>query len=214
MMDISQFSRTQTLDLRLALAAALARHLADQTFNAGGRSFGFAEVYDEWPRWTDSYVAPAAVVLPDEEITYADARLTPTLLEDTWEPQDSTGTPLGLPGWGLYELADGELDLQVNVRAPTGGERTAIVKGIETSFVPTRVTSDYGEGARYGILLDLPEYFGLQGRFSLQSTRVLDDPEATTRNQREAIMVVRAQAPQVKVGIVQPFKLRVTEVIR
>lgn len=214
MMDRAQFSRTQTLDLRLSLAAALAEHLRGMTFNAGGRALQFARVYDEWPAWQNDFVSPAAVVLPDEELTYADARLTPTLLEETWEPQDSTGKPIGLAGWGLYQLADGEVDLSVNVRAPTPGERTAIVRGIEEAFVSPNATGDYREGARYGILLPLPTYYGLAGRFSLQMLRELDDADTVARKQREVIFVVRAQAPQVKVGVVQPFKLRITEIVR
>lgn len=204
MLPRESFTRKQTLDVRLALASALAAHLRTLEFNSGGALFSFAQVFDEWPAWEQEFVSPAACVLPDEELAYVDARPVPTLLEETWEPQ-------GQAGWGLYALSDAECDLRVNVRAPSGGERTAIVQTVEEAFVIDQVTGNYDQGRRYGIMLDLPEYFALQGRFSLQTMRILDDAETAMRNQNEAVFLVRAQAPHVKVAPVQPFLLRIED---
>ncbi len=213
MMPRDQFSRVQTLDVRHALAFALRRLLESLTFDSGGNQFQFSRVFDNWPSWNDQYVAPAACVLPDDEVVYADALLTPTLLEETWEPQDQNGVPLRTAGWALFMESEAECDLSVTVRAPTEAERTALIIGVENAFTVDRVTSDYEDGRRYGRLLPLPEYFGLDGRFALASHRLLDDAETAMRNQWEAIFLVRAQTTKVKVGPVQPFQLRLTQVV-
>lgn len=197
-----QFSRRATLDLETALAAAIRRRLLEATFpGAGGVGLvKFTEVFDEWPAQDDQYVAPAACVLPDGELMYGPSHPTPTLLEDTWEVR-------GEPGWGLYELSEASQSFEVVARAPTGAERNALKAGVETLFQDPRVLS-VPSGARYGVLLGLPEYYGLQARFSIGASRKLDDGESAQKNIWQAQFTIRAEAAQVVVGPVQPFTLK------
>lgn len=184
------------------MAATLARHLREVEFPIpSGGSFRFAEVFDVWPRYTDRNVSPAACVLPSSWL-YDAARLTPTLLEETWEPQ-------GGVGFGLYKLADITLDFEINIRAPSAPERSAILMGIETAWVDPDVLMNQETGARYGVVLPMPEYWGVCAGYSLKSARILDDAGSSMREQREAIMVVTAQAPQVKLASVRPLRLTV-----
>lgn len=193
------YSRRASRNVRAALALALRRHLEGLDFDAGGNVFRFAQVFDDWPSFLERYVPPSACVLPGRT-TYLDALMTPTLLEDTWEPQ-------GQQGFGLYKLSEVSLDLEVSFRAPTVAERDAILHGLEDSFVSGQILMDQVNGPRYGRLLEMPEYYGLCGRFALASSQVIDDPDHALREQRDAIVTVSAQAAHVKLGPVYPFNL-------
>jgi hypothetical protein len=200
----SSFSRKQTLGLRESMAAALVRFLQDARFPGPG-GFGviqLAVAYAEWPSATDEYVSPAACVLPGEGRD-VDGHLMPTLLEDTWEPQ-------GRPGWGLYVLGDYETDFDIRMRAASVAERNALIAGFEQAFVqdPEQMLIAPDKNNRYGMLLDLPEYFSSQARFGLRSTRVLDDEESSHMEAREVNFTVSAQAKKLRIGLVQPFTIK------
>jgi hypothetical protein len=206
MLRKSEFSRTQTLDLRTSMAAALVRLLQGTVFpGPGGQgAIRIETAFQEWPSYPDEYVGPAAVILPGEGKD-VEARLVPNLLEDTWEP-------LGFPGWGLYVLSDYESEFTVKVRAASAAERDALVAGIEQLFVQDaeQMLIAPDKGNRYGLLLDMPEYFQSQARFGLKSTTVLDDEESAMREQREVAFIVSGQAKKLRVGLVQPFTLKIT----
>ncbi len=197
----SQYSRTASRDARGAMAMALQRHLFGLTFYNAGGTFQFSEIFDEWPSYNDKYVPPAACVLPSEW-KYADALFSPTLLEDTWEVY-------GEPGFGLYKLSEVNVDFEISIRTTSTIERSQIIQGIEESFRAENLLMDDVNGARYGILLPLPEYYSLQGRFSLMSAKVIDDEDRAVRENRDAIMVISAACAQVTVGPVKPLNLTV-----
>ena len=204
--DKSAYSRKQTLGLSDAMAAALVRMLEDAVFPGPG-GYGqikLAVAYAEWPSAPDEYISPAACILPGNAGEDVDGHLMPTLLEDTWEPQ-------GRPGWGLYVLSDYEQDFEIRVRAASTAERAALVAGIEQMFVqdPDQMLIAPQKGNRYGVLVDLPEYFGSQARFGLQFTRVLDDEEASMVEAREVNFTVKAQSKKLRVGLVQPFTVHI-----
>lgn len=188
------------------MAKALADYLRTARFPDSSGGTQFSEVFDEWPGAEDRFVNTAACVLPRGAMTYADARLTPTLIPGTWERE-------GEPGFGLYAMADAECDFEVQVRAASPKERADIVAGFETMFVEDGVLMNYLQGRRNGRLITLDAYFGLPARFSLQQMTIDDDGDAAMRNRREATFVVRAQAKHVKVGPVQPFTLRIVETV-
>lgn len=197
-----QYSRSQSLDIKQAMASAVARYLRSLRFpRASGGSFAFSQVFEEWPEYEQRYVPPSACVLPTPTI-YAPARTTPTLLEDTWEIR-------GEPGFGLYKLADIEADFEINVRAPSNAERSDIIMGIEQIWVAEEVLMDHSSGARYGIELPMPEYWGLLATFALRSARVLDNEDMAMKGHREAILTLQGAAPQVKLGLVRPLNLNV-----
>ncbi len=193
-----QFSRRATRDLRSSMALALRRHLEGLDF-FNPSLFRFAEVYEEWPSYTSRYVPPAACVLPSSW-KYADWSFSPKLLEDTWE---NTGEQ----GFALYKLSEVEVEFEVSLRTNSVGERAAIVLGVEESFVAPDVLMDDAAGARYGLILDLPEYYGLSARFALMAGRVIDDEDRAMREHRDAILTISAQAPQAKVAKVSPLSL-------
>lgn len=196
-----QYSRTATRSARDAMALALTRHLESLQFQLSGATFQLATVFSEWPAYLDRYVPPCACVLPNEW-RYSDWAFTPKLLEDTWEVP-------GEPGFGLYKLSEIETDFEISLRTNNPAERDAMINGIEESFVAANVLMDEAQGPRYGIILPLPEYYGLAARFALQSARVIDDEERTMREQRDAVLTISSQAPQVRVGPVFPLNLKI-----
>lgn len=204
-----QFSRKQTLDLESAMAKAIADLLRVQNFvGPGGQgTIRFNEVFAEWPSSNDRYVGPAACVQPMNPIVYEDSRMTPSLLEDTWEPK-------GARGFGLYALAEGVKDFEVILRAPTKPERRALMAGIETLLVAPGVLNNRAQGARYGVVQTMAEYWSLNCRLSQQSKQVEDDADKAQKNRWEATFVVRAQAPLVKLDVVTPFKVKIVETFK
>jgi hypothetical protein len=204
--DLSAYSRSQTLDARAAMARAVVKKLQRMMFrDPYGHSVQLAEVFEAWPSAGDRFIPPAAVVLPGPWL-YDAARLTPTLMEDTWEPR-------GQRGWGLYKLADISLDFEILIRAASDAERSVIVQGFEVAWVADEVTSDPVEGARYGIVLPMPEYWGICAEFALKSARVLDDEDRAMREHREVIFTINGVAPQVKVAPVRPMSPTVRVIV-
>jgi hypothetical protein len=197
-----QYSRSQRLDVKQAMATAIANYLRSLRFpRASGGEFAFAQVFEEWPDYEQRFVPPSACVLPTPTL-YAPARLTPTLMEDTWEIR-------GEPGFGLYKLADIEADFEINVRAPSGAERSDIIAGIEQAWVAADLLMDHSSGARYGIELAMPEYWGLCATFALLSARVLDNEDMAMKAHREAVLTLSGVAPQVKLGPVRPMNMNI-----
>ena len=201
--SLDQYSRKATIDVRSAMALAVARHLRGLEFFNPSR-FQFSEVFEEWPSYLSRYVPPAACVLPTAA-KYGDALLTPALCEDTWEVK-------GEAGFGLYKLSELEVDLEVSIRAAHTSEREAIILGVEQSFVDVGLLMTETSG-RYGILLDMPEYYGTQCRLSLSSSRVMDDEDRAIREQRDCVLTLQAQASVFRVGRVYPLNLTIRQMV-
>lgn len=205
-MTRDKFSRKQTLDLQTAMAAALAGLVRAATFPGprGKGTTAFRKVYSEWPTSNDNFATPAACVLSTDTIHYSAALLTPKLLEDTWEPQGGLGL-------GLYKVSEGECDLHLEVRAPSKPERSALVAGIEELLFAPGVLNAGPQGARYGRMVEMPEYWGLGVRLAMQDKSVADDAESAKANRWEATFLVRAQANHVKLDVVSPFQVKIIE---
>lgn len=206
-MTLDKFSRKQTLDLQSAMARAIARVVEPAEFpGPGGQGkIRFRKVFPEWPTSADGNVTPAACVASVDTIRYSDALLTPKLLEETWEPRGGLGL-------GLYKVSEGTCDFHLELRAPSKPERAALVAGLEQlMFVPGVLNKQVG--ARYGRLLPMPEYWGLNVRVSVQEKALGDDQEAAKTNRWTAAFLVRAQASHVKVDVVSPFQVKITEQI-
>lgn len=195
-MPLAQYSHTASLDVRGALAMALRRHIEQLSF-AGSQAQRFAEVFEEWPSFNDSEVAPVACVLPGDW-KYGDAHMTPRLLEDTWEPK-------GMPGWCLYKTAELMCEFQLSIRTNLPAERPILIRAIEESF-------QHGTEERYGIIIDLPEYYQLTGRFVLLGGSVIDNEDAAMREKRDAVFTISATAPKVQVMPVWPMALSIRKV--
>jgi hypothetical protein len=132
------------------------------------------------------------------------------LLEDTVEPRTLDGR-MTESGFGLYKLSEIEVNLEVSIRAASVTERDAIVLGLEEIFRAPQLLMNEQTGPRYGVLLPLPTYYGVEARFALQSARVLDDEDRAMREQRDAILTISGQAPQVTVGPASPLNMTVRE---
>jgi hypothetical protein len=190
------------LDLETAMSLAVARAIDRKYVGPDGRRpLSFQRVFKEWPTFNDEWVNPSAVVLPDGDLLYGPSHMTPTLMEDTWEVR-------GEPGFGLYKLDEATKEFDIGIRARTQAERNALKAGIEQIFVDDAIIlAPLANKARNGIIVPMPEYWGLSCRLHLVSSRKLDDAAAAAANRWEALIHVRADAPHVKLGIVQPFRL-------
>lgn len=203
--DCLNYPIKATLDLKAAMAKALATRLLGLFFvPPSGGLIQFTRVYDQWPSFPDNYVSPVAAVLPTPT-RYDASRMTPALLEDTWEPKHQVGC-------GLYKLADVEADFEILVRTASVEERTVIMAGVEESFQSDGVLMD-PLGAIYGVNLPMPEYWNLVAGFALKASRVLDDEDRAMREHREAVFTVTGWAPQVKLAPVRPMRPTVRLVI-
>lgn len=200
-----EFPRRATRDLRASMAEALAIHVRAMEFDSGGRRFRLKQVFDSWADWPDKQDWAGAAVLPDEALKYGKTQRQAQLLEETWWPR-------GEAGWGLYQICEATCDVQLLVKAPTDGERGAIVAGLEGAFLASGASSADVGGRSGGALLPMPSYWGLSAYFSLVEARILDDPETAARGRNEAMFLLRASAPQVKLDAVRPFQARVTQV--
>lgn len=207
-MTRERYSRKQTLDVKTAMATALTRLLAAETF-PGPRGQGkvrFLKVFAEWPTSNDVATLPAAGILSsDDTVRYAPARLTPSLMEDTWEPA-------GRRGLGLYKLSEAECEFKVETRARTQLERSALVAGVEALLFAPGVLNNREEGARYGRVAAMPEYWGLPVRFALRDKVTGDDAAGAKSGRWEATFSVLAQAPHVRLDVVSPFRVKIREI--
>jgi hypothetical protein len=200
MMLREDYSRKATMDVRDALAAALKRHIAALRFRGSDDTDRFAVVDDDWPTYNDRQVVPSACVDPGAW-RYAPWSMTPHLLEDTWEPK-------GMPGWGLYKVAEIEADFVLACRTNLPAERKVLIHSIEDAFETPRLLMDQ-HGARYGILLPLPDYYGLLGRFTLTGGQILDTEDKAARSQKDALFTISVQASKVQVGPVFPMSINI-----
>jgi hypothetical protein len=203
--EVTDYSRRATLDLATAMATALRRLLLSAELKMpDGTPVRFSEVFEEWPGAEDEYVPPAACVLPGE-LVYGAAYPTPAPLEDTWEPP-------GQYGFMLTKVAEAELPIEVEVRTPTQGQRAQVVAALESLFFD-RPVGHLGTDSRYGVVVPMPEYFGLPAHFALDRNRKLDDQDRALRNAWETVVRLNAQAPQVVLGRASPFTVSVEEVV-
>jgi hypothetical protein len=205
--SIDQYSRRKTMSARGAMSLALSRFLEQQTFHNPG-PFRFARVFSQWPSFVDKFVSPSACVLPGEW-RYVDALMTPALCPETVEPPSTVPGQMAGDGFGLYKLSEVEQDFEISMRASSVGERDAIVETLEEIWHAPGLLMNDASGARYGILLPLPEYFGVDARFSLLSARTIDNEETAIREHRDAVFTLSGQTIQVTVGPVSPLRLTV-----
>jgi hypothetical protein len=207
MITPEQFSRHAMTDLETAISLAVARTLSVPFPGPGGvGKIAFTQIFEDWPSFESEYTDPSGVILPDEPLVYGPSHLVPHLLEDTWEP-------VGEPGLGLYELCEASRDLGFQYRSGSAAERNALKAGIETAFVVPEVTLAPVAGERYGILATMPEYWGLTVRLAIADSIKLDDADSAAKNIWEGRATIRAQAKLVKLAVVQPFRVRIKEVI-
>ena len=207
-MRVEQYSKSACMDVRDACAMALARVIQGIDVVIAGNRVKFTHVFDEWPTFEDKYDPPAACVVAPPEWTYDDSGSAPRLLEDTVESID-TGTA-DPPSYGLHKTAEMIDNFGLKIRAGSAAMRSLLKLAIEDSFQTRNVTMDPG-GSKYGLLVDLPEYWGLTARVSLLRGANSDSEDAAIRNQREATFVISMQAPKVQLGAVYPFDVTITE---
>jgi hypothetical protein len=197
MFTLDQYSRKASMAIRPAMAVALARHLAGLTFQFGVR---FTGVFSEWPSFVKRYRPPCACVLPSSWAL--GGWMTPTLLEDTWEPQ-------GAQGFGLYKTGESETELEISIATTSQDERAILEQGVEDAFTDPQALMSEQRGPRNAILLPMPEYYGLNARFSYLRGRSIDDDDSAMREKRNVVITVSAQASKVRVGPVYPLALTI-----
>lgn len=199
----SEYSRSQTADLRTAMARALQRYLQDLRAETGVPVF--QQVFDAWPDPESPYIAPCTATVLPGAVVYESAGMTPALLDETWEPK-------GQPGLALYKTAEVMAEFEIAIRCPTPEERVQAMAAIEDSWIAPGVLMA-PEGARYGILLDMPDYWGLSLLASIKSSRISDDSDSALREHREGTISISAQAAVVKLGPVQPMAITIRQTV-
>ena len=197
---VDDYPRKQATDIETAMARAIARRLEEASFPLLAPPGKLLKVFDEWADYMDGNVAPSACVMPDGDLVFAPGQGTPTLLEDTWWPK-------GQPGWGLYKLSEATREFKVVARAATGAERNAVKAGVDVLFFDPKMIGRPG-GDRFGVLVQLDDYFCLPARLTLTASRKLDGADNAAKNIQEAEFTIRCEAAQVKVAPVQPFTLK------
>ncbi len=201
----AQYSRKQETDLETAMALALTRAVAGEFPGPGGLGkIQLAQVFEDWATFQDNFVSPGGVVEPDGELLYGPGQTVPVLIEETWEPQGGVGL-------GLYVLSEATKDFLLTIRSHVQAERDALKAGIEAAFVDPAVLLAPPLGARYGLVVDVPEYWGLPITLKLLGSRKLDDADRAAKGQWEAEFRIAVQGRHVKLGPVRPFGLRITE---
>lgn len=204
MMVRENYSRRATLDVRDACAMALQRVLEAIDVVLDGERVTFTAVYDQWPTADDQYVPPVACVLPPDNWKYDDGLFTPTCLEDTWEHDATTG-------WALYKTAEMIDTFTVGLRTTSSAMRSLLKLALENSFQASGVLMDQSKGPHYGIVVDLPEYWGLKAQAWLIDGSNSDNEDSAMRNQREATFSVRMQCSKVQLGPCNPATMTITK---
>lgn len=198
-----QYSRSADLDLETAMAKALNDTINRDYAGAGGKgTVRFAQMFNDWPSFEENFVSPNAAVLPDGELLYGPSHLVPSLIEETWEPK-------GEAGFGLYVLSEATKEFLVTVRSSNQEERNALKAGVETAFVAPEVNIAPRLGERYGVVVDMPGYWGLPVMLKLLGSRKLDGADNAAKNINEAEFRISAQARHVVLGPVVPFSVKI-----
>jgi len=206
-MYASQFFPLAICDVRDACALALSRVIEAIDTTIGGQRIKFNHVFDEWPTQDDKYDPPAACVIAPPEWEYSDSG-EPKLLEDT--VQSFTTGADDPPSYGLYKTAEMLDQFGLQIRAGSAAMRSMLKLAVEDAF-QLREAAMYPLRQRYGLQLDLPEYWGLTARASLLKGSNTDSEDAAMRNQREASFVISMQAPKVQLMAIWPMSITVTE---
>jgi hypothetical protein len=211
-MRAEQYSQSAVMDVRDACALALRRVVEGIDRHIGGEHVKFVRVFDEWPDFMDVQQTPTACIVPPQGWEYDDAAFTPKLMEQTIETWtvDVAGEP---PAFGLYKTAEMKDEFLLAMRLSSPAMRSVYKLAVEEAFQTANVTMD-PDGQKYGLLVDLPEYWGMGARFSLIRGENIDDEDAAGRNRRDAQFVISAQAPKVQLGAVYTMGLSITKVLQ
>ena len=201
------------MDVRDACALALSRVIQAIDKVIAGERVKFNHVFDEWPVFDDKYDPPAACVLAPPEYEYGDSNFVPRLLEDSIQTLAGTVPKGEAPSFGLYKTAEMIDSYFLAIRAGSAAMRSVLKLAVEDAFQSPTSPTDW-TGPRYGILLQLPEYWGLTARASLLRASNVDSEDAAMRNQREATFTVRIQAPKVQLVAVHPFTATISEIFK
>lgn len=176
------YTATCETDARTALTRGLADYLEGAIFNAvGGRQLRFAKVFRTWAEPEDAAEYPAAVVYSTSPATYDASKFTPTPNERC----QVTGSP------GNYLVSHSEMILPIQLEVWTNDPvaRMVIVGGMERSLSPV----DW----MYGLMLDLPFYYGERAIYELGTMAYQDSEEDAMRRYRKAVFTLTGQVPVV-----------------
>lgn len=172
-----------TADARNAAALALAAYLQKQQFlvyspDGAVRTFALTEVFHEWPDPDRDLPYPCASIVEVTDATMAGHSFQATPLEDTFG-RYGKDTVL----WKVDEL---EVEFQLDGWFNDAPAREAFMARLPGLFAPDERTSR--------LLLEGPtEYFCWPVRFTLESFRRQDAPEAQFSHERRVIARVRSE---------------------
>lgn len=169
----SVFTPRNETDARGALTRGLAEYVSQlSTTWGGGRELAFYNVFDYWAEPEDGAQYPSAAVYTDADGTYDASHFTP-----------SVGAMVA-PGQYLVSTSDLSVDLMLDVYTTDPIMRAGVNKMLEDALNP----HDW----RYGLVLDLPHYFGSRGVYELLKQSFIDSEDLSQARYRRVVFTLRA----------------------
>jgi hypothetical protein len=177
------YSATRECDARTAITRGLAEYLEGLTVDSvGGRRNMLRKVYQTWAEPEDEAVFPSAVVLMSGSASYDASRFTPGVAtSEQLPPPDSRYVS------AVAEMT-GEITVELWCNDPTA--RAELTAALEEALIP------YDE--MYGLMLDLPHYYGVRAVYELKSVQYPDNETTAMQRYRKALLTLSAQMPVVR----------------
>jgi hypothetical protein len=182
------------VDCRTALTRALAEYLMDtvDVDAIGGRNITFKHVFQSWSEPEQEAKYPSAIVYAQSPGVYDASKFSPSAT-----PKLQLAAP---DSRYMLTMAEFVLDLAVEIWCTDPKERMEITNACEHAFLAL--------DNMYGIILELPYYYGLRAVYELKSMQYLDSEEEAMRRYRRAIFILTAQVPIVRLASIPTSKTR------
>jgi hypothetical protein len=177
------YTSNQETDARTALTRGLAEYVSQLSIDAsGGRFLAFNAVFQTWAEPEDEAVYPRAAVYAESPGEYEDSKLTPII----------SSVPRLPPPDGRFITSPAEmrLDMILDVWTTDPAARYNLVALLEDRLNPV----DW----RYGMLLELPHYFGQQGTYEPRDMSYIDGEDSAQRRIRRARFTIRGRVAVTK----------------
>jgi len=188
------YTANRECDARTAITRGLAEYLSGMTIDSvGGRRNALRKVFQTWPDAEDEAVYPSAVVLMRGVAAYDSSRFVPGINDREKLPAPD----------GRYVSTVAEMvgDLTVELWCNDSSERADLVAAFEEELVP------YDD--MYGLMLDLPHYYGNRAVYELKDVQYIDDEQTAMQRYRKALFTLTAQMPVVRLRSYPMAKPRV-----
>jgi len=177
------YTAAHEFDARTAIIQGLADYIEGLSFDAqGGRHVAIRRTFASWAEPEDEARYPAAYISSPGEGSYDASRLTPSV--------DHTERLAQPDGRYVVHVSEFVAALALEVWANDPKERMYLAMMLEDSLCPL----DY----RYGLLLELPYFYGLRASYEPTSSRYQDSSEDSMKRYRVVTFSLTASVPMVR----------------